>query len=260
MKILTDTHSHTVASTHAYSTVHDYFTVAKQKGLQLFSITDHAPSMPDGPHYWHFGNMKVIPRVVDNVAMLRGIEANILEPDGEVDIPPNLDPFLDFAIASFHEPVFTPVDEKTHTRAVIKAMGTGLCQIIGHPGNPNYPINFEEVVRAARDHNVLLEINNSSFLHSRSGSEARCIHLLEIVDRLDWKVVFGSDAHVAYQVGEVGACIDKAQAIGFPEARVVSANARRLLSFLAEHDKPVTGELAAWFDGLESDTDTTSAR
>ena len=257
MEILTDTHSHTVASTHAYSTVHDYFAVAKQKGLQLFSITDHAPSMPDGPHYWHFGNMKVVPRVVDNVAMLRGIEANILEPDGEVDIPPALDGFLDFAIASFHEPVFSPADEKTHTRAVINAMATGLCQIVGHPGNPNYPIDFDEVVRAARDHNVLLEINNSSFTHSRSGSEARCIRLLETVDRLDWKVVFGSDAHVAYHVGEVSECIAKARAVGFPEQRVVSANARRLLDFLAEHGKPVRAELADWLAGLPDPTSAT---
>lgn len=246
MKMLTDTHCHTVASTHAYSTVHDYFELSRQKGLQLFSITDHAPTMPDGPHYWHFGNMQVIPRVVGNVAMLRGIEANILAPDGELDIPPKLNAFLDIAIASFHEPVFPFADEKTHTRALINAIGSGLCQVVGHPGNPNYPIDFEEVVRAARDHNVLLEINNSSFTHSRNGSESRCIRLLETVDRLDWKVVFASDAHVAYQVGEVSQCIAKAEAIGFPEHRVVSANAHRLLDFLAEHDKPVVAELAAW--------------
>jgi putative hydrolase len=41
MAILVDTHAHTVASNHAYSTVHDYFKQAKLKGLQIFSITDH---------------------------------------------------------------------------------------------------------------------------------------------------------------------------------------------------------------------------
>ena len=41
MKHLTDTHAHTVASTHAYSTVEEYFRAASEKGLQLFSITDH---------------------------------------------------------------------------------------------------------------------------------------------------------------------------------------------------------------------------
>ena len=54
MRHLTDTHAHTVASTHAYSTVEEYFRAASDKGLQLFSITDHGPEMPDSPHPWPF--------------------------------------------------------------------------------------------------------------------------------------------------------------------------------------------------------------
>ena len=46
MKHLTDTHAHSVAA-HAYSTVEEYFRAASEKGLQLFSITDHGPEMPD---------------------------------------------------------------------------------------------------------------------------------------------------------------------------------------------------------------------
>ncbi len=36
-----DLHMHTVASTHAYSTLHDYVAQAKLNGLKLFAITDH---------------------------------------------------------------------------------------------------------------------------------------------------------------------------------------------------------------------------
>lgn len=253
MRILTDTHAHTVASDHAYSTVHDYFRIARDKGLQLFSITDHAPTMPDGAHYWHFGNMKVIPRVVENVAMLRGIEANILEPEGGVDIPEKLHGFLDFAIASFHEPVFSPADEATNTRAMINTIASGHCQIIGHPGNPNYPIDVEEVIRAAKDNNVLLEINNSSFTHSRLGSEPHCRHILEMIDRLDWKVSFGSDSHVAFTLGEFDQAIAQAEAVGFPESRIVTANAPRFLKFLGEHGKTVAKDLAVWAAQFDPD-------
>ena len=35
-----DLHMHTVASTHAYSTLSDYIAQAKQKGIKLFAITD----------------------------------------------------------------------------------------------------------------------------------------------------------------------------------------------------------------------------
>lgn len=63
-----DLHMHTVASTHAYSTLSDYIAQAKQKGIKLFAITDHGPDMEDAPHHWHFINMRIWPRVVDGVA------------------------------------------------------------------------------------------------------------------------------------------------------------------------------------------------
>ena len=246
MKILVDTHSHTIASTHAYSTVHDYFDQAKLKGMQMFSLTDHGPEMPDSPHPWHFGNRHVLPRIIDNVACLRGIEANIMPPEGGLDIPEGMLPFLDFVIASFHEPVFQPTNKSEHSQALINTISAGKCQIIGHPGNPNYPIDGEQVILAAKDNNVLIEINNSSFTHSRSGSGDNCKRILELVDKLDWKVVFASDAHIAYHLGETSQCIKIAEQIGFPEQRIVNRNAATFLNFLAEHDKPVSHELADW--------------
>jgi putative hydrolase len=253
MRHLTDTHAHTVASTHAYSTVEEYFRAAADKGLQLFSITDHGPEMPDSPHPWHFGNMRVLPRIRYGVAMLRGIEANILSTEHRpLDVNETLMSFMDFGIASFHEPVFQPSDRKAHTQAMIAAMETGLIQILGHPGNPNYPINIEEVVRAARDNNVLIEINNSSFVSSRLGSEPYCIEILETVQALDWKVALSSDSHVHYTVGDVDTALEKIERIGFPEDKIVTLNARRLLEFLGEHRKPVARELSSWLDELES--------
>jgi hypothetical protein len=35
----------TVASTHAYSNLHDYIAQAKLKGIKLFAITDHGPDL-----------------------------------------------------------------------------------------------------------------------------------------------------------------------------------------------------------------------
>ena len=252
MRHLTDTHAHTVASTHAYSTVEEYFRAAADKGLQLFSITDHGPEMPDSPHPWHFGNMRVLPRIRYGVALLRGIEANILPAEIQsLDVNETLMSFMDFGIASFHEPVFPPSDKKAHTRAMIAAMETGLVQILGHPGNPNYPININEVVRAARDNNVLIEINNSSFVSSRLGSEPYCIEILETVQTLDWKVALSSDSHVHCTVGDVDIALEKIDRLGFPEDKIVTLNARRLLEFLGEHGKPVAQDLSDWLDELD---------
>lgn len=255
MKLLCDTHSHTVASTHAYSTVHDYIRDASARGLQLFSITDHAPTMPDGPHFWHFGNMKIIPRVVDNIAILRGIEANILEEpfentDRYVDLPNGLLGYLDFAIASFHEPVFAPRSAKENTAAMIRAMESGAIQIIGHPGNPNYPVIQDDIVRAAKDNNVLLEFNNSSFDHSRQGSAPFCTSLLECVMKHDWKISVGSDAHISFDVGRFDHVIALIEQTGFDPDKVMTKTPQRFLSFLEEHGKPVKQELKTWLSEL----------
>ena len=48
MKILLDTHTHTLASTHAYSTVLEMAKKASEEGLEAIAITDHAPGIPDG--------------------------------------------------------------------------------------------------------------------------------------------------------------------------------------------------------------------
>lgn len=256
MKILCDTHSHTVASTHAYSTVHDYITSAKKNGLQLFSITDHAPSMPDAPHMWHFGNMQVIPRVVDNIAILRGIEANIMNAPYEnathrnVDLPDLLLPYLDFAIASFHEPVCPPAGIKENTKAAIQAIESGVIQIMGHLGNPNYPLYQEEIVRAAKDNNVLIEINNSSLNHSRNGSAPFCTSLIELVDKHSWKISVSSDAHISFQVGIFDQAIEIIQKVDFNVENIVNRTPATFIQFLAEHGKPVAEELQPWLESL----------
>ena len=176
--------------------------------------------------------------------MLRGVEANIMPPSGGLDIPTGLHSFLDFAIASFHEPVFPPIDKASNTRAVISTMQTGECQILGHPGNPNYPMDYGEVIRAAKDNNVLIEINNSSFTYSRSGSAPNCLRILELVDQLDWKVTFASDAHVAYDVRNSQSSMEAAHTIGFPMERIVNRDAKTFLGFLSEHGKPLVQELS----------------
>lgn len=46
MKFIADTHSHTLASGHAYSTIKEMAAAAEAKGLKALAITEHAPKMP----------------------------------------------------------------------------------------------------------------------------------------------------------------------------------------------------------------------
>ncbi|ACA85991.1 phosphatase [Shewanella woodyi] len=238
MQYLVDVHAHTIASTHAYSTIHDYISVAKEKGLKLFAVTDHGPDMADAPHFWHFVNMRVLPRLVDGIGILRGIEANIKNRDGEIDFFGDYLKELDIVLAGFHEPVFPPSDRQTHTQAMISTIESGNVDIITHPGNPAYPIDIDKVAEAAAKHNVALEINNSSFLASRKGSEGNCIAIARAVHDAGGLLVMGSDSHISFSLGGFEQAILVIREAEFPEERLLNRSPQALLSFLSErgHD------------------------
>ena len=233
MKFLVDTHAHTIASTHAYSTLHDYLNVAKEKGIKLFAITDHGPDMADAPHFWHFVNMRVLPRVVDGVGVLRGIEANIKNQQGEIDFFGDYLQQLDIVLAGFHEPVFPPSTAANHTQALINCIESGKVDIISHPGNPAYPIDIKKVAQAAAKNNVALEINNSSFLTSRKGSEKSCTAIAQAVKEAGGLLVMGSDSHVAFSLGDFDKAVEVIEAVQFPIERLLNRSPEALLCFLS---------------------------
>lgn len=239
-----DLHMHTVASTHAYSTLHDYIAEAKRKGIKLFAITDHGPDMADAPHYWHFINMRIWPRLVDGVGILRGIEANIKNLEGEIDCSGPMLSSLDLIIAGFHEPVFAPRDKAAHTQAMIATMASGNVHIISHPGNPKFEIDIPAVAAAAAKYQVALEINNSSFIHSRKGSEANCRAIAAAVRDAGGWVALGSDSHTAFSLGDFSECRKVLDEVGFPEDRILNVSPRRLLSFLEARGMAPISEFA----------------
>lgn len=239
-----DLHMHTVASTHAYSTLHDYIAIAQQRGISLLAITDHGPDMADAPHYWHFMNMGVWPRVVSGVGILRGIEANIKNLAGEIDCTgPMLDE-VDLIIAGFHEPVIAPRGQAENTEAMIAAIAKGDVHVISHPGNPKYPIDIKAVAEAAAHYQVALELNNSSFTHSRKGSEANCRNIVQAVADAGGLLSLGSDSHIAYSLGKLEHCERIIAEVHFPVERILNTSPRHVLDFLERRDRPAIRELA----------------
>ncbi|ACY84260.1 phosphatase [Edwardsiella piscicida] len=241
-----DLHMHTVASTHAYSTLHDYIAQAATRGLRLFAITDHGPDMADAPHPWHFMNMRVWPRTVNGVGILRGIEANIKNRQGDIDCHGRMLAEMDVVIAGFHEPVLAPVDRAFHTEALLATIARGEADIISHPGNPKYPLDIPAVARAAAEHGVALELNNSSFSHSRAGSADNCRAIAAAVRDAGGWLSLGSDAHIAFDMGNFSHCIRVLNEVNFPPERVLNASPRRVLDFLQRRGRPAIPEFADW--------------
>jgi putative hydrolase len=245
MRFPVDPHTHTVASSHAYSTISEYAAEARRKGVRLFASTDHGPSLPDAPHAWHFGNLHVVPRLLAGVGVLRGIEANVLDGDGRVDVPEEAADRLDLVLASLHEPVFPPATRAEHTRALVNAIRGSRVDVIGHAGNPNFPIDIEAVVRAAVEHRVALEINNSSFRGSRKGSGPNCRAIAEAARDLGALVVMGSDAHFAASLGDFSEAWPLLEEVRFPAERILNASPGAFLDFLERRGHAAIPELAA---------------
>ncbi|MGL5431161.1 MAG: phosphatase [Vibrio sp.] len=245
MKFVVDTHTHTYASGHAYSTLIENARAAKANGLTLFCTTDHAHSMPGAPHYWFFSNQRILPRFLEGVGVLRGVEANILNPQGEIDLHPSVDTNLDWVIASFHEPVFTPADKATHTAALINTIESGRVDALGHLGNPNFDFDFAEVIACAKAHHVAIEINNSTLKgNSRIGSIDRCYQIAQVAKTLDAYITTGSDAHFCLDLGELSLASQLIDQVGIPTSRVITHTARQFLDFLHLRGRQPIAEFA----------------
>ena len=234
MELKVDTHTHTYASGHAYSTLIENAKSAKQNGLVMFCTTDHSESMPGAPHYWFFSNQRVLPRFIEDVAIIRGVESNIMNTQGEIDIHPSVDKNLDWVIASFHEPVFRPSDSATHTEALLNVIKGGRVDALGHLGNPNFDFDFEAVIQCAVEHNVAIEINNTTLKgNSRVGSVDRCYEIARIAKAKGAFITSGSDAHFCNDVGGldlVSALLDE---VGIDSTKVITHSPQEFLSFLA---------------------------
>lgn len=244
MKIVVDTHTHTIASGHAYSTVLENASSAKKKGLKLLCLTDHAPEMPGAPHYWYFNNQRILPRFLHDVGIIRGVEANTLNVEGEIDLPASSDQHLDWVIASFHEPVFPPTTQAAHTAALINVIKSGRVDVLGHLGNPNYPFDIEAVLMCAAEHNVAIEVNNTSLTgKSRKGSDVRCDRIVEVGKKVGVYFATGSDAHFCEEISTLDLVINLLSKHQIKEEKIISISTENFLHFLLLRGKP---EIAAF--------------
>ena len=233
MEIVVDSHTHTLASGHAYSTIIENALASKNKGLKLLCTTDHAPEMPGAPHYWFFNNQRILPRFLHDVGILRGVEANILNTAGELDLPPSSYQHLDWVIASLHEPVFKPSTEQEHTQALINVIKSGKVDVLGHLGNPNYKFDMEAVLLCAKEHNVAIEVNNTSLTgKSRKGSDVRCSKIVEIGKRVGVYFSTGSDAHFCEEIAHLDLVKALLEKHGVEADKIITTSTSRFLNFL----------------------------
>lgn len=225
MDILGDFHVHTIASSHAYSTLNELVTYAAEKNIKYVGITDHGPKMLDGPHPYYFANLCVIPSEMSGVHVKKGIEINILDEDGNTDFEESRFAKLDYAIASFHAAVSPGgLSPDKYTDILETVMSKLYVKVIGHPGNPKYPIDIPRFVSLCKEYGVAVEINNSSFIYTRKGSYPNCLKIAQEAKEQGADILLSSDAHICTDLCNYSKALEIIEEVNIPKSQIINYN------------------------------------
>ncbi len=238
MNIVVDTHTHTVSSGHAYSTVQENAKEAYTNGIRMINISDHGPAMKGAPFLYHFGNLEIIPDIFYGVRIVRGVELNITDYNGTVDLPERYLKKLELVLASFHDICIEPSTIENHTNAAIEILKNPYIDIFAHPGNPQFQIDIEKVVKAAKDYGKLIELNNHSF-NVRKGSEDNCREIARMCKKYGVRVTTGTDSHISFNIGRFDNVLKILKEVEMPEELVVTTSVEKMENYLSERKKRI---------------------
>ena len=213
MQILADYHTHTKYS-HGKGTIEENVLEAISKGIKVIGISDHgykhlAYGIKLNDIYKMREEIDKLNEKYSNIEILLGMECNILDSYGNIDINDKIIENCDYIMAGYHF-ASTPTSLKSmlnhcnnyiiknemakdyNTNAIINAMKNNDIFIITHPGDKG-DVYIEEIAKVAKNTDTRLEINSShGFLNSNQ---------LVKIKGIGNKFIIGSDAHVPHNVG-----------------------------------------------------------
>lgn len=232
IRIEAETHCHTIASYHAYSTVMENVYFAKEAGLKGIALTDHAQGMFDGAPSYFFSCLNLIPSELFGIKVYRGVELNILDRYGQVD------PFgekvfgkLDFVIASIHTPNFKPEDRDSVNKAYEGVADNPYVDVIGHCGRGRYFFDQERIIKLWKEAGKMVEFNEHSF-DSGEESARRCLEIAKLCKKYEVMATVGSDAHFATAVGRYSRVLQMLEEIDFPQKLILNSDIERFDDYI----------------------------
>ena len=234
MKLIADLHTHTIASTHAYATVTEMANEASKLGLFAIAITDHARTMPGAPGPFYFESLGILPEYLQGVRLLRGIEANICDYDGNIDVEASLQQQLDWIVASMH---IITLDGKATvekcTNAYLKLAENPNVNVIGHSGSDYFKYDYEKVIPAFAKNGKLVEINDSAFRYGRD-YVGNCVTIAKLCKKYGARICVDTDAHFTNTLGRAYKTLEMLEDIDFPEKLIVNTSVENLKAYFDE--------------------------
>lgn len=234
MKLIADLHTHTIASTHAYATITEMAYEASELGLFALAITDHARTMPGAPGPFYFESLGILPEYLQGVRLLRGIEANICDYDGNIDVEPSLQNHLDWIVASMHT---ITLDGKATvekcTNAYLKLAENPNVNVIGHSGSEYFKYDYDKVIPVFAKNGKLVEINDSAFRYKRD-YVGNCVTIAKLCKKYGARICVDTDAHFTNTLGRANKTLEMLEDIDFPEKLIVNTSVENLKAYFDE--------------------------
>lgn len=247
IQIKVDTHTHTLFSGHAFSTIEENARHAAEAKMEGIAMTDHfGPLFNDMRRFDGSMNMNALPKEIYGVRILAGTEIDIVDAKGnlaghDVTLPFGTDKTIcdmlletrDLAIASVHFfegfKDLTPVQA---TQLYCTVLQNPCIHILGHIGRSGLPFEIDEVVKTASAQGKMIEINEHSFDSGEIVSQ-RCRDIALSCARYGTSICVGSDAHSAFFIGQFDRTLAMLEEIEFPEELVANTSLEKLTAVIS---------------------------
>lgn len=227
MENLSDLHTHSVLSRHAYSSLTENIESAYQKGLKYYGISEHQNDDKGvGAHPYAFLNLHVVPSEYKGMRILKGVELNILK-NGLIDTSKLRMREFDYCIASLHGYMYpSGTRPEEDTEAYLNVLDYDFVTIIGHMDDSRYSLDYDRIIRKAKEKDKMIELNNSSLTpgSSRGDTLPNDIEILRLCKTYSVPVIVNSDAHICYDVGNCSRAFELIDKTGFPHELVANFN------------------------------------
>lgn len=235
-----DIHTHTIFS-HGKGTIEDNVKAAISRGVSIIGISDHGPGhVSYGVKREKFPVMRKevdrLSKLYPSIKILLGMEANIINKSGRLDVTDEELQFFDYMLAGYHYGIFGENKIKAtglhsvnwlnqhtglslkwvknfNTEMTVKAIYENSITILTHPGDKG-EFYIPDIAQACAQRGTLMEI---STWH-------KCLTVEDIKEaaKTDVKFVISSDAHSPQRIGDCQGGVERALEAGLDLERIVN--------------------------------------
>jgi putative hydrolase len=225
-----DLHVHSLFSACGLHTILELLERARTVGLKAMAITDHGPGVGEGRLTSVFFERFRSP--FPDIRLYKGLELNVLPERGNIDVVWQYMPFIDILLLGVHPNLKTGQSKAFYTDLLVAALENNpFVDILTHPNDPSYPLDYRTVARTAKRLGMAVELNNSKVLYRRS-SEEEALTLIRACGEEGCLMSVDSDTHAILELGGDEAVRPLLERAGFPIERVVNRTAEAAEEFI----------------------------